>query len=131
MNPNVKTEQYNKLLGELTKMLVDIDQDFLSPRSQSQINMPVALLETTHSRVKLVVKKTTPVLELVLREAQQSMQEIVFADVYPRFVRHQMTMSASRALANDRYRYQGLGDCFCLTDPRFVRQAVREIERNI
>lgn len=121
MNPNVKTEQYNKLLGELTKMLVDIDQDFLSPRSQSQINMPVALLETTHSRVKLVVKKTTPVLELVLREAQQSMEQIVFADVYPRFVRHQMTMSASRALANDRYRYQGLGDCFCLTDPRFVR----------
>lgn len=116
----MKTEQYNKLLGELTKMLVDIDQDFLSPRSQNQVNMPEALLDTTHSRVKLVVKKTVPVMELVLREAQQTMEQIVFADIYPRFVRHQMTMSASRALASDRYRYQGLGDCFCLTDPRYV-----------
>lgn len=117
-----KTEQYNRMLADLTKMLVDIDQEFLSPKSKSQINMPEALLETTHNRVKLVVKKTTPVMELVLREAQQTMEQIVFADVYPRFVRHQMSSSASRALANDRYRYQGLGDCFCLTDPRFVFQ---------
>lgn len=115
---DTKTEQYNKLLNELTKMLVDIDQDFLNPRSQTQVNMPETQLETTHGRVKLVVKKTVPVMELVLREAQQTIEQIVFADVYPRFVRHQMTMSASRALANDRYRYQGLGDCFCLTDPR-------------
>lgn len=83
---DTKTEQYNKMLSELTKVLVEIDQEYLSPRSQNQVNMPEQLLETTHSRVKLVVKKTTPVLELVLREAQQVMEQTVFADIYPRFV---------------------------------------------
>ncbi|SMR47950.1 unnamed protein product [Zymoseptoria tritici ST99CH_3D1] len=113
-----RAEEYHRMLNSLTKLLADIDNDFLSPRSQTPISLSEAALDATHRRVKHVVKKTTPVMELVLREAQQRMRETVFAELYPRFVRHQLTVSASRALANDRSKFQGLGDCFCLTDPR-------------
>ncbi len=33
------------------------------------------------------------------------------------FVRHQMGVSAAKALGSDQSKYGGLGDCFVLTDP--------------
>ncbi len=38
-------------------------------------------------------------------------------DMYPRFVKYQVTAQATLALADHREKFQGLGDCFCLTDP--------------
>lgn len=54
----------------------------------------------------------------VFLDARQDVEDMIREDVYPRFVTHQMTSSAAMALAHDRDIYQGLGDCFCLTDPR-------------
>ena len=50
-------------------------------------------------------------------DSQDEIERLVATDIYSRFVRHQMSMSASKALAGDRGRYAGLGDCFVLTDP--------------
>lgn len=58
-----------------------------------------------------------PNMESLFLSAQSDIQKLVASDVYPRFVRHQMTMSATKALATNKNKYAGLGDCFVLTDP--------------
>lgn len=105
-------------MNDLTTTMTDIHRDFISPQAKSQINLPDSVMKTVHVGMKTIVTSTLPAMEQVFMEVQEKIEEIVFTDVYPRFVRYQMTMSATRALANDRNKYQGLGDCFCLTDPR-------------
>ncbi len=56
-------------------------------------------------------------MELIFADAQEYVEKLLATDIYPRFVKHQMTTSAVKALSNDRGKYQGLGDCFCLTNP--------------
>jgi len=58
-----------------------------------------------------------PRMETLFNTAQDEIEALVATDIYPRFVRHQMTMSAAKALAGDRKKYAGLGDCFVMTTP--------------
>jgi PAS domain S-box-containing protein len=55
----------------------------------------------------------------IFAHAQVHVEGLIRDDIYPRFVTHQLTTSARMALAHDRKAYQGLGDCFCLTDPKY------------
>lgn len=54
----------------------------------------------------------------IFAPAQRHVEDLIRDDIYPRFVTHQLTTSATMALAQNPKTYQGLGDCFCLTDPR-------------
>lgn len=58
-----------------------------------------------------------PSMESVFLTAQHDVQRLVASDIYPRFVRHQMTNSVTKALATNNNKYAGLGDCFVLTNP--------------
>lgn len=58
-----------------------------------------------------------PSMESVFLAAQHDVQRLVASDIYPRFVRYQMTSSVTRALATNKNKYAGLGDCFVLTNP--------------
>ena len=100
--------------------MTSIHRDFISPQAQNQVNLPDNVMKTVHVGMKTILSSTLPAMEQVFMEAQERVEEIVYTDIYPRFVRFQMTMSATRALARDRNKYQGLGDCFCLTDPGLV-----------
>lgn len=62
-------------------------------------------------------QSTLPGLESIFDGAQEHIQKLLAADIYPRFVKYQLTTSATIALSDSRERFQGLGDCFCLTDP--------------
>ena len=72
-------------------------------------------------RMNMDIKETTlttlPAMELIFSDAQLCVENVLATDVYPRFVKHQMTVSAEKALSVGRSKYGGLGDCFCLTDP--------------
>lgn len=81
------------------------------------MNLPEDVLLQINKNLKNLLAKTMPSLESVFLTAQNDVQKLVATDIYPRFVRHQMTLSASKALATDRHKYRGLGDCFVLTDP--------------
>ena len=70
-----------------------------------------------HKDLKNLLAKTMPQMESVFLTAQNEVQNMVAGDIYPRFVRHQMSLSASRALATNKNKYAGLGDCFVMTDP--------------
>lgn len=112
-----RVTKYNALLGEVSKSIYEIHKEFISTSAPSQINLPEHLLVKTNNEMKNSLKSTLPSLESIFADAQGDIERLVYTDVYPNFVRHQMSMSAAKALGTDRARYAGLGDCFVLTDP--------------
>jgi PAS domain S-box-containing protein len=112
-----KVDRYNTLLNEVARYMFDIHRDYISVNAESQINIAEASLIKVNKDLKAALASTLPKLETVFVDSQNEIERLVATDIYPRFVRHQMTMSAAKALAVDRGKYAGLGDCFVLTDP--------------
>ena len=112
-----KVDKYNTLLNEVAKYMFEIHRDYISVNAANQINIPETLLIKVNRDLKGALASTLPKLETVFVDAQNDIERLVAMDIYPRFVRHQMSMSATKALAGDRSKYAGLGDCFVLTDP--------------
>ncbi|OLN86170.1 Blue-light-activated histidine kinase 1-like protein 4 [Colletotrichum chlorophyti] len=112
-----KVEQYQTVLNDLAGIVTSIHKDFLSEDSPKQINVKGEVRKAVRLEMKSLVAKTLPSMETLFSDLQQSIEQDVFLDIYPRFVRYQMALSATMALANERHTYQGLGDCFCLTNP--------------
>ncbi len=112
-----RVNRYHKLLEEVTKSISDIHGDFLSEGASLQLNVPYNVLARVNSDVKSSLASAMPRLETIFGSAQTDVEQLVYGDVYPSFVRHQMTVSAAKALGNNRQKYAGLGDCFVLTDP--------------
>lgn len=70
-----------------------------------------------HNEIKTTVTEILPSMESMFNEMQDKIEQLVFDDMYPRFVRHQMAMETAKSLTHDRHKYQGLGDCFCFSNP--------------
>ena len=99
-------------------VLTDIHDSYTSVDATRQIASPPALLKQLNADIKTCTNSTLLSMETLFTDTQQDVEGILRSSIYPRFVRYQLTNSATKALASDRHRYQGLGDCFCLTDPR-------------
>lgn len=112
-----KVDRYNNLLTEVAKNMFEIHRNYISVNALNQINISENVLVKVNKDLKSALTTTLPKLESVFVDSQNSIERLVADDIYPRFVRHQMTMSAAKALAGDRGKYAGLGDCFVLTDP--------------
>jgi len=110
-------DRYNNLLNEVAKSMFEIHRNYISVNALNQINISENVLVRVNKDLKSALTNTLPKLESVFVDSQNSIERLVAEDIYPRFVRHQMTMSAAKALAGDRGKYAGLGDCFVLTDP--------------
>ena len=100
--------------------MTDIHQNYTSTEAPRQLGVATSLLKKINMDIRTSTTSTLPSMETIFAEAQEGVENILRSAVYPRFVKYQMTTSASKALSTDRQRYQGLGDCFCLTDPRYV-----------
>lgn len=101
----------------MTKTMFDIHKNYISVNAANQLNLPEHLMLKINKDLKATLTSTLPKMESIFTAPQDEIEHIVSSDIYPRFVRHQMTMSAVKALAGDRSKYAGLGDCFVLTDP--------------
>ncbi|KAF3760387.1 hypothetical protein M406DRAFT_269000 [Cryphonectria parasitica EP155] len=115
-----KVDAYKTTLDDLASQMASIHKTFLSPGSHSQISASGGLLKEAHKEIKSLVNQALPSMETVFTDLQNQVETLVFQDIYPRFVRHQLALSATRALGSDRFKYQGLGDCFCLTNPNMA-----------
>ncbi|KAJ4389525.1 hypothetical protein N0V93_006995 [Gnomoniopsis smithogilvyi] len=115
-----KVDEYRTTLNNLASQMAAIHKTFISPGSHSQINVNGTLLRQTHKEMKSLINSSFPAMETVFTDLQEQIETLVFQDIYPRFVRHQMALSATKALGSDRFKYQGLGDCFTLTDPNIA-----------
>ncbi|MCJ1228994.1 hypothetical protein MMC12_005658 [Toensbergia leucococca] len=112
-----KADRFNFLIDELTKTMSEIYHTFTAVNAPSQLNLPQIMTKTINRDIKHTSMTTLPSLELIFADAQKHVEKILATDVYPRFVRHQLTTSAMTALSDNSLKYAGLGDCFCLTHP--------------
>lgn len=110
-------EKFHKLLDEVQRTLGDIHSTYTSHNATRQINVPGSIIREISADVKETTQTLLPSLESIFADAQIHIERLLASDVYPRFVKHQITTQATTALAQHRERFQGLGDCFCLTDP--------------
>lgn len=97
--------------------MTDIHYSYTATEAPKQLGIPMNLMKRMNADIKASTLSTLPSMESIFSEAQDNVENILRTAVYPRFVKYQMTNSASKALSTDRTKYQGLGDCFCLTDP--------------
>jgi hypothetical protein len=112
-----QVDRYNALLNELTKTMFDIHRNYISVNAPNQLNLSENMLLKINKDLRATLTATFPKLESIFINPQNEIEQIVSSDIYPRFVRHQLTMSATKALAGNRSKYAGLGDCFVLTNP--------------
>ena len=110
-------DRYNTLLDEVTKVMSEIYRSFTSPEAARGLNIPQQLLRQMNADIKTTTLNTLPAMELIFSDAQLCVENVLATDIYPRFVKHQMTLNAEKALSAGRDRFAGLGDCFCLTNP--------------
>ena len=121
-----RVHKYQALVNEVSRAVVEMHEEFISPTAPAQINVPEPVRVRTTQDAKVSLNSTVPQLENLFVHAQTDIENLVYSDVYPKFVRHQMTLSAAKALGGDRKQYAGLGDCFVLTDPGKVRRVTLE-----
>lgn len=110
-------DKYNRLLDEVSRLLGEIQSTYTSLDAPRQINISGALSNRIGKDIKKTTQHTIPIMEDIFIEAQGQIEKLLASDIYPRFVKHQITMAATFALTEDKSRYKGLGDCFCLTNP--------------
>jgi phototropin len=110
-------DRYNTLLDELTKTVSEIHRKFTAPDAPKQLNLSHSMMKQMNADIKMTSLTTLPAMELMFADSQEEIESLLSTDIYPRFVKHQMTTSAVKALSGDRGRFAGLGDCFCLTNP--------------
>ena len=113
----LQVDRYNALLDELTTIMTEIHQSYTSNEAPKQLGVNMNILKHINGEIRQATTSILPSMESVFAEAQVETEALLRTAVYPRFVKYQMTNSASKALSTDREKYQGLGDCFCLTDP--------------
>lgn len=95
----------------------EIYRSFTSVEAPRQLNLSQGIMKTMNMDIKETTLTTLPAMELIFSDAQQFIENVLATDIYPRFVKHQITVSAAKALASGRTKFGGLGDCFCLTSP--------------
>lgn len=100
--------------------MTDIHHSYTATEAPRQLGVNTNLLKKINVDIRNMTTSTLPSMESIFVEAQEGVENILRTAVYPRFVKYQMTNSASKALSSDRGKYQGLGDCFCLTDPAYI-----------
>lgn len=115
-----KVSRYRGLLEDVSRCVYEIHKDYISSSSTTQINLPQTDHRKVNSEMKSALSTTLPSLENIFLDAQSHIEDLVYRDVYRKFVQYQMSVSAAKALGRDRTRYAGLGDCFVLTDPSKV-----------
>lgn len=112
-----RVDRYNTLIDELGTTMLDIHKNYISVNAPSQLNLSNSVLLKMNKDLKVTLSSALPKMENLFTSAQHNTEDLVFSDIYPRFVRHQLVISAAKALAGDRSKYAGLGDCFVLTNP--------------
>jgi phototropin len=56
--------------------------------------------------IKVTTQSTIPAMESIFAGAQEHVEKLLATDMYPRFVKHQITTSATLALADDKSKFQ-------------------------
>ncbi|PPJ52031.1 hypothetical protein CBER1_10398 [Cercospora berteroae] len=112
-----QVQQHRKVLEESYSAIASIDERYLNVTPPARVDLPPQMNNELRANVGTVLRETQPTMKNMFNEAENTVQDTIYTQSYPHFVRLQMTLGASEALSGDRHRFHGLGDCFCLTKP--------------
>ncbi|KAL1902492.1 hypothetical protein Sste5346_001473 [Sporothrix stenoceras] len=119
-----KVEQYNKALHSVTALMANISTTFTCMTATEPLNLPPQLNKSLNADVKHVSSSILPGLEMLFGDVNAHIKERVVRNIYPDFVKRQLMFrmkkslgAASAGAASTPFRFEGLGQAFCLTDP--------------
>ncbi|CAK7226369.1 hypothetical protein SEUCBS140593_006216 [Sporothrix eucalyptigena] len=119
-----KVEQYNKALHSVTALMANISTTFTCMTATEPLNLPPQLSRSLNADVKHVSSSILPGLEMLFGDVNTHIKERVLRNIYPNFAKRQLAFrmkaslgAASAGAANTPFRFEGLGQAFCLTDP--------------
>jgi len=120
----VKVDEYSRVFGNMASLISQISTNFTGITATSPLALPAVLSDTLKSNTKHCARSVLPPLERLYRDARDSVEDRLARDLYPDFVKFQLTqcmrssMSVSRSLTGGfKSAYPGLGDAFCLSNP--------------
>lgn len=111
----VKVNQLKEFKDQVTYLLDDILREFVEPGSPFEINI------SGRQRQKLmeaIPKFKLALTEDIFSETHEHIYGIMYRDVFPRFIKNELTKYALNALKwdeNDGLNTPGLGDAFVVT----------------
>ncbi|KAK4146040.1 uncharacterized protein C8A04DRAFT_35316 [Dichotomopilus funicola] len=119
-----KVEEYSHALEEIIGFMTHISQHFTGSMATSPLELTPDVAGALKSNVKYCTRAALPALDKVYREARATAQERLSRNLYPEFVKYQLSQCLTASLSTHfmfgdqlRHRYPGLGEAFCLTDP--------------
>jgi len=113
-------QEYSRSVDQLTTLLATISTNFTMVSAASPIHLPGPLSKSLNTDIKHVTGSILPGLENLFLESKTCIEQRLVRDVYPSFVKHQLSLATSRALVSDKClreaEFPGLGGAFCITD---------------
>lgn len=119
-----QVEQYSKALHSVTALMANISTTFTCMTATEPLNLPPQLSKSLNADVKHVSSSILPGLEMLFGDVNAHIKERVVRNIYPDFVKRQLMFRMKKSLgaalageASTPFRFEGLGQAFCLTDP--------------
>lgn len=128
----LKLQEYFRSLETVTSLLSQISTSYTSYAATTPLPFPSLLTKSLNADIKNVTTSVLPGLEILFLEARCFIEQKVWREIYPSFVRYQLSLSLQLSLASkqgltatvpayDSYvstsgEFPGLGDAFCITD---------------
>jgi hypothetical protein len=116
-----RCERVRQLKQELSDSVSTIHDEHLRDGSKHEINIShrsrVGVVEKVDS-IKLALNDTQGTID----DLQKEVEMLMWRDSYPRFLKHRLAYNASKSLewaSTKPLTFKGLGECFCITDPRY------------
>jgi len=98
-----------------------IKKDHLQEGSRQEINVQHKTRVDGLRKVDMMLR-TCHETESVFTELQKEVEMLMWRDSYPRFLKHHLAYNASKSLEwypGKTFTFKGLGECFCITNPRY------------
>ncbi|KAL8369742.1 hypothetical protein RB595_000195 [Gaeumannomyces hyphopodioides] len=120
-----KLKEYAHCVNTVTSSMAAISSTYMSVAAPSSLRLPHQTSRALNADVKHVAISILPALETLFADARAHVEHRIARELYPAFIRTQLALTASAALATEvrhsaRHfdpRFPGLADAFCLADP--------------
>lgn len=122
-----RCERYKQLNREISQAVSVIDKDHLQEGAIEEVNVNHRSRMEGISKAKSMTLAMEENLEAYC-DLQKEVEMLMWRDSYPRFLKHHLAYNASKSLEwspGRTYTFKGLGECFCLTDPRYSFSNIR------
>lgn len=126
-------EEYNQAVHGVVALLATISTKYTGLAATQSLKLPQQLKRSLNADVMHISRSVLPGLEMLFGEVTSYIEDHIVRDIYPAFVRHQLSLRMKALLSppshrppptHPPFRFSGLGHAFCLTDPHQIDNPV-------